>query len=609
MVSTRNKGRSDIVMLNDHGQSVKQSSGKPINQSPKKKSRPLKRKADENTQQTANKRPTRAAGNHIYSPGPSTKKEIVDAFELPSSDGNTQTKTRAGKKAKRPAALSQKGVTKVAKKGTTLQKPNYPTEEAELKEARETAIRSETEAVITNSEINGQEVGNEYKETSVLDSSTSADANGKGRKLRKGRSKGSNHGDIDDETDDDEENLREEMTLKIFKEKFKSRAHQMEEELTTVYDNLSHHRASIDRRLKAMKLVIMDDIEEFNYDGMYSDVFLNHRGHHLSYQPLPAVLPGDPFPPNSAEFDENHPDVQALFPTDARRNYEAGVFERHAKNINSSLEAANSLLKSAEKIFLAAKGYKSTLEHQLKFVETCKSQAKTVKARYLKNRMAERDRVLKAMSEKERIAQKAALEVAARRQLYNASQAASSLHSINDRKRKLEPSEVIDSVRQKRRHEDYAQTNRTYDHGDDHDLMDTADVDYDTPVPDIRSPPAPSTPERVVIPAFGNHTPGRTRRYKQPGGTDDELLERTEDGILIDNRPWTEEENSCLDMALSQIMTVPGRWLDIKEQFGRPGQPLCNRSATELQERAQTCRTLILNSGLTLPPHWDNIEW
>ncbi|KAF3903991.1 hypothetical protein AA313_de0201946 [Arthrobotrys entomopaga] len=407
--------------------------------------------------------------------------------------------------------------------------------------------------------------------------------------------------EYDDETED-ESTLREDMTLEEFHKRFSFRAGAMEDTLTLAYDDLLLHRESVEKRLKVVDGVIHDDIQEFNTNGLYDVVFHEHPKYRAEYQPLPAVLPGDPFPIFSDKFDETDPRVQALFPDDDRKVYEMGVFKKHLQSLDSSLESANKLLKAAEKIFLMAKGYKTTLERQSKWVETCCTHADTVKETYLEKRIKERNRLLNMKGKPVPMQNNIPAPTT---RTTGASSATVSL----GRKRKLDPT-APEPRRQKRRHQEYAQPVLNPDHNLTMALP--MEIDSGTRIPDTMALEAPATPpgaERIIVEGFGDHTPGRTRRYKNADASANADVETMKDGILIDARPWTEEENSYLDLAMRVHKGVPGRWLAIKDHFGMPGQPLASRSAPELRARAQECKAILTASGIELPDYWGNLSW
>ncbi|EPS41543.1 hypothetical protein H072_4552 [Dactylellina haptotyla CBS 200.50] len=355
-----------------------------------------------------------------------------------------------------------------------------------------------------------------------------------------------NEYDIPDETDS-ESTLRQDMTSKDFRKNFKKSANAMQAKLQSTYDSLSAHRQSVEKRLKVLDDVMFDDVNEMNRNGIYGEVFYNHPKYRGHYKPLPAVLPGDPFPAHSTDFDENDPRVQRLFPTDEHRAYQMDVFKNHLDNIEVSLEKASSLVKIAENIFTMAKGYKSALERQSKFAEKCFHTAETVKDRYIDRRIEERGRI-------QRMTRKEAPPVP--RQEFHPTQSRVAIATDNNnfnRKRKLSAFEERQNQRlPKRRIIEPTPPPEP-------EVIDLVESDEDDAVPDITTPEPPATPppaaERVIIEGFGNHTPGRTRRYEHPDDSDDDAAERTKDGILIDSRPWSEEENSILDLAMSHCQS------------------------------------------------------
>ncbi|KAK6539053.1 hypothetical protein TWF694_010598 [Orbilia ellipsospora] len=454
---------------------------------------------------------------------------------------------------------------------------------------------------------NVRENGNGKQERTAL--RTASKPKTKKRKLQaptKRKKDADNQDGFDDETED-ESTLLEDMTLEEFRDRFSFRAKSMEGALTLAYDDLLLHRKSVEKRLRVVDTVLFEDIQEFNVNGIYDTVFRDHPKYRVHYQSLPAILPGDPFPSSSDKFDETDPRVQALFPDDDRRVYEIGVFKKHLQSLDSSLRSANNLLKAAEKIFTMARGYKATLERQSKWAETFCAHASTVKETYLEKRIEERDRIIN-MKEQERgkpVPMQNAIPV---RPTASTTGVYPTTAPMN-RKRKLDPT-APEARRQKQRHQAYARLVLSPNH--DLSMALPMEVESESGVPDTRTREAPVTPppaERIIIEGFGDHTPGRTRRYKNANVPDNTDAETMKDGILIDTRPWTEDENSYLDFAMSRYTKVPGRWLDIKENFGRAGQPLASRSASELQARAQECKAIIAPSGITLPEYWDNLDW
>ncbi|KAF3936909.1 hypothetical protein ABW19_dt0206777 [Dactylella cylindrospora] len=398
----------------------------------------------------------------------------------------------------------------------------------------------------------------------------------KGDRSRR-RNQVENYGDDDDDdTDTDEEHLRSATTLDEFSTKFSNRAIVITQGLKTMLGDLEPERSSIERRMRSMEGIILDQVDELDTKGLYTEVFKNHRLNRQRYARFPSVLPGDPYQdPNSIEFNENDPRVQALFKTDEEAAYAIDIYEDDLKHIAASIKAADEMLRAATRFFAMAKGYQTSLVNQQRFLNRLIDHEETVKQEYLEHRIEVRDRV---MSEKREIMSRKRREIRAanahkeRYLAWQASVKARVPQPVLNRKR---GQDLFDADLQKRQKQSYGEdttraraalprrvqidTAESEDDEDDYDeliVVDEEDEYEDEHPPDVgRRPEPPVTPppvERVRIESFGDHTPGRTRRYQHQSDDNETPLETVSNGILVDTE-WKDDEIVALGEGMKRF--------------------------------------------------------
>ncbi|KAK6351267.1 hypothetical protein TWF718_004432 [Orbilia javanica] len=413
------------------------------------------------------------------------------------------------------------------------------------------------------------------------------------RKKKRRKDVGTYHGDHDDYSETEETKLRQ-MSSEEFGHKIVMRLTAMEQTLGITYSNLENERKSIERRLKAADYIMVETVKEFNGIGVYNGLSMR-RDDPNRQTIVPKIFRGDPFPEDTTDFDGDHPAIQALF-LGGRMAYEVDIFNGQLSSVEAGLEVANQLHHISEKIWLASVKYKTILQRQKHYLETCMDRAKSIKVEYIKGRQEESKRNKEAAEA--RAGRKMAFAIPERphrrtEQVRGYAGRHSTDESTVSRKRGLESPNNIVSKRPRSNLEQGRPIRR-----------------YRSSAPESVSIQGPSTPpptDRVIVELFGDHTPGRTRRIHRPPGASNDRGPGRSSGIHDDNAPWTPEENEALDTALQQITEPEGRWLLIKRDFGGPGTALAERSDHEICEKAREYKQRIENSGQELPAYWQNV--
>ncbi|KAK6354985.1 hypothetical protein TWF696_004111 [Orbilia brochopaga] len=619
MVSTRKRAK-DVVMLNDAGQEVPQPSGRSVEtrvavaereagDSHKPISSPAKPQID-----TPRKR-----GRPRKTSTAERGKPVESVAPVKPSTGNQkkprgrQPKTRQHK----PDTKQPKTTLRTATKTIEVPEP----EPAINKRGAEELERSK-EAIVVN-EGEQPERDNRSASATVAPSSHVADNGmrvnkerpskpGKGTRPRNqvqdqdpdyAPSISTAEDDTGNITNVDEQDLRENMTYADFLVKFVERAGRYETRLKSVYANNEAERDSIERRIRALENIIQDDAKELDTHGTYSEVYRHHRLLRDEAQPLPTVHPGDPYKgPLTIDFNPDDQRIHALFKNDEERRKAISVYTEAIGYIESSKKAADSLFKAAERIFLDAKGYQSKLEHNRDFLKRLIEHEETAKVSYIRKRMEDRDS-LRLQRFPDGVKREQMRRIYhAQRDAYCTNAGTETEVRTPQKKRRLSVSVSPTAGRKKPRYGDKidADANRCIVISDD-------ESDGNEHVPDSVEVPVTPT-QRIRLPGFGDHTPGRTRRIDETAGANgDGGLAGTQNGKRM-SRPWTNADNDELDHAMRDCTQVPGRWLDIKEKYGQPGQSLEHWSAEELHARAKEIWQQVEPYRNELPPWWDDVQ-
>ncbi|KAK6503184.1 hypothetical protein TWF481_008214 [Arthrobotrys musiformis] len=418
----------------------------------------------------------------------------------------------------------------------------------------------------------------------------------KKQQKKRRKNQGDYYGDAPDDSEKDENLLGQTMTMKEFSRKIQNRASIIEQKLSEAFEDLKPDRKSIERRLRAAGKVLKTTTKEFNRIGVYNGISLGQDDPN-GRTTIPRILHGDPFPLNTTEFDENHPEFQALFPTE-RMDYELDIFREQRQHVTDAVVAVNELHRISEKIWLMAMTYKTQLAGQMQFLAKCEDRVGNIKRDYTARRKREseqnRDAAQAAQARKAmsgegpfiipdnvlgriRGLQRTVAETIASRPAFS-------------RKRGLEAPDEIVSKRQRVEQE----RNRLSRGSQSSTSGSTAGAG--TPPPT----------DRVVVELFGDHTPGRARRIHQRRGANGQASSRPS-GIHDDNAPWTADENTALDDALRQITEKKGRWRSIKSRFGGPGTALAERSGREIELKAIEYKRRIEGVEQEIPDYWKSV--
>ncbi|RVD88629.1 uncharacterized protein DFL_002807 [Arthrobotrys flagrans] len=550
MVSTRTKG-SPVVMLDDHDKPIQQPAAKPGDKPSRKRSRKATAEVSANSKsKTQSKKSVQGPSNDQPENKATTTKSTRSTRSNPNPSElafpepeqilqkrNSRKTRKASQPPKTTASVKYKGKKELeatvegddkrdegdllgggeVRVDIQMEDADYDPEEEEEEE-----VQAEAE------EISGERFKKSGKPFKGQRERPGLGTKQNGVKKQQQKKKqrqviGKYHDHYDDDSEKDEKVLRE-MSLDEYLQKLQTRMSTMEQELTIIYYNTEKDRRSIERRIMAADYIMMDTVKGFNDIGIYNGVSMGSddpNGQTI----VPKILRGDPFPEDATNFDENHPAIQALFP-DEQMAYEADIFESQLNNVDGAIEAANELHRISEMIWFQSVRYRSLLQRQKHFLETCKGHANDIKNKYIVRRRGESDRQARAAEARAR-----------------PKELVFALPERPSRKRRLDPPAIIVSKRQR----------STLEQG----------RRYQSSASESASVGGPSTPppaDRVVV----DHTPGRTRRIHQPQGAASDRTSGRSSGIHDDNAPWTSEENKALDAT----PTEKKGWRLIKPSFG-----------------------------------------
>ncbi|EWC46886.1 hypothetical protein DRE_03898 [Drechslerella stenobrocha 248] len=586
MVSTRNRGDGNVVMLDDSGDLVVQSAGPSFDTAAgHAPSQPAKGPEEP---KKLRGRPKKSSSKPIASANVEHPVELVKGAER-SPRKPTAHQTKAAARTSLGAQLTSDAVEA---------EPRIVNADTEHHRT-DTGGKGNTQAVNT--------IKKPPKQTNKADSPTQTRER---TTLKQDNARGPKQARSEySYTEDDDDNLRETLTFKKFRSLFTDKTSRIADKLTRIHQRNEPERESIGKLMSALEGLIEDSAVKLDTKSTYGDLYSHYTHLRDHYKPLPKVLPGDPFP-DPADFDENDVEVQGLFKTHKARRKDIEIYTENLRFLESSLQAASKLVKTAEKIFLNAKLYQSKLEHNRKFLEKLVAHEEDFKDNYIRQRMEERDRILVESIPNIREREMARREAAQRRNDYFVNPGANG--TVTQQKRKAEGSNSMSPQVQKKPRYEYTISKPNTKR---YEVIDLSNDD-DGLLPDVDTPGTPQTPsptvDRVVVEGFGNHTPGRVRRYQNPEQDDDDDDDTQVVGVTgkgaSGSLPWTDEDNTALNRAMSECLDVPGRWLDMKEKYGKnPGEPLFNWSAQELQARALEIYEA-LHEDHPLPPYWEKLD-
>ncbi|KAJ6261191.1 hypothetical protein Dda_3859 [Drechslerella dactyloides] len=420
------------------------------------------------------------------------------------------------------------------------------------------------------------------------------------------------------EETEDEEILRQRMDYKSFLSELSDRAQVYQESLERSWDNNEAQRDSIERRMRVLDGVIEDDANELDTHSNYAQVYSHHEHLRRLAHRAPEIHPGDPFPgPLSIDFDPDDPRVNALFKGEGETRKTIEIIKDNLAYLRSAQKPVDRLAQVARKIFCGITKWQTRLEHDCQFLERLIQHELDVRDNYLRQRLEQRDNLrlerLPNVTERERKRR----TYHAQREAYLAARKITGVELPPQPSRKRARKASISASPELRRKRsrylnlDVDSEPRGHQPGRSQAPIEiTSDDDGERQVPDTGAIEVPVTPtQRVFLPNFGDHTPGRTRRYEQTksGDVNAEGTQKGK-GVLRHSRAWTERDNTALDHAMRDIYHYPGRWLDIKQKYGQPGQPLAHWTASELRDRAKEIKAKLEPFHDELPGHWQNVH-